>query len=218
MIWHHDWRTDIDSGTRCTLPADIASFFQSQPGDGFQFSTTAVRRHNHTAYRVCHTPQWNSLAAVFPADTTWVDIDDLPLDVVLEDLQYLRVDPSIFPLYNNVTDCCPLVKAWCHERTCRNRSGIHVVAGMRPNKTAKGIHSKSQSGDFAHTFMAAENDTLSLISKVPSVRKLMQQFVPSAITTDKHYAQTLSKWNARLRCICFRSRHSIFRHIHTHFM
>jgi hypothetical protein len=61
--------------------------------------------------------------------------------VVLEDLQYLRVDPSIFPQYNNVTELCPLVKAWCHERTRRNRSGIHVVAGMRPNKIAKGIHS-----------------------------------------------------------------------------
>jgi hypothetical protein len=48
--------------------------------------------------------------------------------------------------------------------------------------------------------MGAENDTLALISRIPSVRATMalNKHLDQLLTTDKQYAQKLSDWNSTL--------------------
>jgi hypothetical protein len=46
--------------------------------------------------------------------------------------------------------------------------------------------------------VGVENDTLALISLVPSVRAVMDKYLDQPLNTDKQYALQLSDWNATL--------------------
>jgi hypothetical protein len=191
--WIHEPRSDnAETDSRCTLPPDIAAMLQSYPGKGFDLQTFALPTTDNASYRHCFTAHWENIADALEVDAVWTDSAALPMNTIMEDMMYLHDHTRSTALPNTSRPTpSPLVTAWDHERRCRHRSSIPVMAPIRPNKKAKGTHTNT-------TFMAAENDTLALISKIPAVRAVMQHSTAATVTSDRHYASVLSNWNSRL--------------------
>eukprot|EP01047_Picozoa_sp_COSAG01_P048410 COSAG01_NODE_4715_length_4796_cov_2.941665_1_plen_258_part_10 len=180
--WRHTPRDPDDS-----FPRPVEALVQSLTDDGTAFRLPAAAS---TIYYGCNVTQ----PATTPPDlsgltVSWYDIDSLPTATRLDDLMYLR--SKDYPDFSADTVLMhqspdPVLRAWTHRRKL-----FPVLGAMRPNKQAKGTHS-------GLTFMGAENDTLSLISRVLSVRAVMNKHLNQPLTTDKQYAQKLVDWNSSL--------------------
>jgi hypothetical protein len=180
--WNHTPRDPDDS-----FPRPVEALVQSLTDDGTAFRLPAAAS---TIYYGCNVTQ----PATTPPDlsgltVSWYDIDSLPTATRLDDLMYLR--SKDYPDFSADTVLMhqspdPVLRAWTHRRKL-----FPVLGAMRPNKQAKGTHS-------GLTFMGAENDTLSLISRVLSVRAVMNKHLNQPLTTDKQYAQKLVDWNSSL--------------------